>query len=207
VTPLAIAELMARPSRQFLLLHGVEHHKPPGHWLYQLAEHLGGRGERVSYPQLPDADEPSLERWLDALASELAALDGDERVVVCHSLGCMLWLHHCTRTTPAQQVDRVLLVAPTSPGVLWPAVESFRPPPLSPEAPAAAARSGTRLVCSDADPYCPEGGRAVFATPLELEFDLIPGGGHLSEADGYGPWPSMMGWCLDPAVRLCGNAT
>ena len=130
-----------------------------------------------------------------------------ERVVVCHSLGCMLWLHHCARATPAQQVDRVLLVAPPSPGVLWRAVESFRPPALRPEALAAVARCGVRLVCSDGDPYCPEGGRALFATPLELEFDLIPGGGHLSEADGYGPWPSMTAWCLDPAVRLGANAT
>jgi hypothetical protein len=197
---------MERPSRQFLLLHGVEHHKPPGHWLYQLAEHLRGRGERVSYPQLPDADEPSVERWLQTLASELAALDGGERVVVCHSLGCLLWLHHCVRATPAQQVDRVLLVAPPSPGVLWPAVESFRPPAVSPGALAAAARSGIRLVCSDQDPYCPEGARALFAHPLELEFDLISGGGHLSEVDGYGPWPSMTAWCLEPAERLCANA-
>jgi len=197
---------MERSSRQFLLLHGVEHHKPPGHWLYQLAEHLRGQGERVSYPQLPDADEPRVERWLETLASELAALGGGERVVVCHSLGCLLWLHHCVCATPAQQVDRVLLVAPPSPGILGPAVESFLPPAVSPGALAAAARSGVRLVCSDQDPYCPEGARALFANARELEFDLIPGGGHLSEADGYGPWPSMTAWCLDPAERICANA-
>ena len=198
---------MKRPSRQFLLLHGVEHHKPPGHWLYQLAVHLRGRGERVSYPQPPDADEPSVECWLQVLAGELAALDGGERVVVCHSLGCLLWLHHCTRATPGQHVDGVLLVAPPSPGILWPAVESFRPPALSAGALAAAARSGVRLGCSEDDPYCPEGARTRFGTPLELDFDVIPGGGHLSEADGYGPWPSMTAWCLDPAERLCPNAT
>lgn len=198
---------MAAASRQFLLLHGVEHHKPPGHWLYQLAEHLRGEGARVSYPQLPDADQPSLERWLQTLARELAALDDGERVVVCHSLGCLLWLHHAVRATPAQQVDRVLLVAPPRPSILWPAVESFRrPAAVSPTALAAAAHSGVRLVCSDDDPYCPEGACTLFATPLELDFDLIPGGGHLSEADGYGPWPSMEAWCLDPAVRLRGNA-
>ena len=133
---------MAPQPRQFLLLHGVEHHQPPGHWLYRLAESLRGRDERVSYPQLPEADEPSLERWLETLAAELAALGDGERIVVCHSLGCMLWLHHCTRATPDQQVDRVLLVAPPSPSILWPAVESFRPPALDPAALAAAARSG-----------------------------------------------------------------
>ena len=75
-----------------------------------------------------------------------------------------------------------------------------------PAALAAAARSGARLVCSDDDPYCPEGGQALFGAPLELDVDLIPGGGHLSEADGYGPWPSMTAWGFDASVRLDGNA-
>jgi uncharacterized protein len=197
---------MAPQPRQFLLLHGVEHHQPAGHWLYRLAESLRGRDESVSYPQLPEADEPSLERWLETLAAELASPGDGPRIVVCHSLGCLLWLHHCSRATPVQQVDRVLLVAPVSPRVLWPAVGSFRSmPELDAAALAAAARSGVRVVCSDDDPYCPEGAQRLFAAPLGLETDLIPGGGHLSEADGYGSWPSMTAWCLDAEVRICGN--
>lgn len=198
---------MAAPPREIVLLHGVEYHQPPGHWLHRLAGALRAQGERVSYPQLPEPDEPTLEHWLETLAAELAALGGGERVIVCHSLSCMLWLHHCTRATPDQRVDRVLLVAPPSPSILWPAVESFRPPALDPAPLAAAARSGARLVCSDNDPYCPEGAQSLFGVPLELEVDLIAGGGHLSEADGYGPWPSMTAWCIDATMRLSGNAT
>jgi predicted alpha/beta hydrolase family esterase len=197
---------MPGPPREILLLHGVEYHRPPGHWLHRLAEALRAQGERVSYPQLPEPDEPTLEHWLEAIAGELAALDGGERIVVCHSLSCMLWLHHCTRATSDQRVDRVLLVAPPSPSIFWPAVASFLPPALDPAPLAAAARSGTRLVCSDDDPYCPEGAQALFGAPLELDVDLIPGGGHLSEADGYGLWPSMTAWCIDATVRLSGNA-
>jgi uncharacterized protein len=197
---------MAEHPRQILLLHGVEYHQPPGHWLHRLADTLRAEGEHVAYPQLPDPDEPSLERWLATLADEIAALGDGERVVICLSLSCMLWLHHCTRATLGQRVDRVLLVAPPSPSILWPAVESFRPPGLDPATLAGAARSGPRLVCSDDDPYCPEGGQALFGAPLELDVDLIPGGGHLSEADGYGPWPSMTAWCFDAGVRLGSNA-
>jgi hypothetical protein len=198
---------MAEPPREIVLLHGVEYHQPPGHWLDRLAGDLRARGERVSYPRLPAPDEPELEHWLEALAAELTALGGGERVIVCHSLSCMMWLHHCARATPDQQVDRVLLVAPPSPSIFWPAVRSFLPPPLDPAALAAAARSGTRLVCSDNDPYCPEGARVLFGIPLELDVDLIPGGGHLSEADGYGSWPSMTAWCIDATVRLSANAS
>ncbi len=200
-------------QRRFLLLHGVEHHKPPGHWLYQLARALRDAGESVSYPQLPDADEPSLEHWRATLARELDALDVPddedaeaESVVVCHSLGCLLWLHHCARPAAHRRVDRVLLVAPPSPEILWPAVAAFRlPSDLDAVAVTAAARAGTRVVAGADDPYCPGGAQTVFAAPLRLDADVIAGGGHLSEADGYGPWPSMTRWCFDAAVRLRGN--
>jgi uncharacterized protein len=49
--------------------------------------------------------------------------------------------------------------------------------------------------------------QALFGAPLDLDVDLMPGGGHLSEADGLGPWPSMTAWCIDATVRLSGNAT
>lgn len=195
-----------QPGR-FLLLHGIEHDQPPGHWLYWLASSLRGRGESVSYPQLPQADAPSLERWLESLEAELAVLDDGVGVVLCHSLSCLLWFHHCARATLQQRVERVLLVAPPSPNLPVPAIQAFAPPAtLTPAAVAASARSGVRVLASDGDPYCPEGARALFAAPLRLEIDVIAGGGHLSEPDGYGPWPSMLAWCLDPAVRLRGNA-
>ena len=34
------------------------------------------------------------------------------------------------------------------------------------------------------------------------DVDVVPGGGHLDMAAGYGPWPSVLRWCADPAVRL-----
>ena len=45
--------------RSFLILHGVENQRPPGHWQYDLAQRLREQGEQVFYPQLPDPDPPA----------------------------------------------------------------------------------------------------------------------------------------------------
>lgn len=64
------------------------------------------------------------------------------------------------------------------------------------------ASDATRIVYGDNDPYCPLGVDRVYAEPLQLPADRIPGGGHISVDDGYGPWPSALAWCLDGTVPL-----
>jgi predicted alpha/beta hydrolase family esterase len=188
-------------SRRFLFLHGWENRRPPEHWQWWLAEELRSQGEHVLYPQLPDPDVPSLAGWTEILEAELAQLGKGERVVVAHSLGATLWLAAATRLTPQEQVDRVVLVSPPSPSVLGrsPEVREFA------EAQLGSGTTDTRLVCSDNDPYCPEGARSLLAG-MRLDTDLIRGGAHLNPDSGYGPWPSMLAWCLDPATRITGRA-
>lgn len=138
---------------------------------------------------------PSLSAWRSALDDELAQLAGEdgERVVLCHSLGCILWLQHAAAPHEGvPHVDRVLLNAPPAPLGELP---TFFPVPLD-AAGVAAAAGMTRLVCSDDDPYCPEGAVGAYAEPLGLPYDLLPGQGHLNVDAGYGPWPAMLDWCL-----------
>src|ERR671936_218582 len=87
----------------FLILHGWQG-SGPEHWQTWLAGRLLSRGERVSYPELPDPG---------------------ELVVLCHSMACILWLHHARRAEAP--VERVLLVAPPSPSADTPGVEGFFP--------------------------------------------------------------------------------
>jgi predicted alpha/beta hydrolase family esterase len=96
------------------------------------------------------------------------------------------------------EAARVLLVAPPGPSAPQRrrALAGFYPVPLDP--PLAA---GARLVCADDDPYCPEDAREVYARPLGIDADLIPGGGHLNPDSGYGPWPAAEDWAVPrPAV-------
>jgi len=195
-------------SRRFLVLHGWENHRPPQHWEWWLVDALRDQGEQVLYPQLPSADLPVLADWLEVFTSEWRQMGAGERVVVAHSLGCLLWLHAAAEGLVDPVADRVLLVAPPSPAVTagTPAMAGF----VTPEEPAtvwAASRTDVRLVCSDADSYSTEGTAAeLYGAPLGLDSEVLPGAGHLTIDDGYGPWPAVLAWCLDGTTRFAAGS-
>ncbi|GAA3367508.1 hypothetical protein GCM10020367_66780 [Streptomyces sannanensis] len=184
-------------ERGFLILHGWQNHRPAGHWQHWLADRLTALGHEVDYPQLPDPDQPELERWLAELRARPGMLRGQGLTVVCHSLACLLWLHAVARNTVPVPVDRVLLVAPPSPGILEQHAEiaGFTPPPVT-ASQFSAASVYTRIVGSDNDPYCPEGAAAAYGEPHGLPADVLAGEAHLDMDAGYGSWPSILDWCL-----------
>jgi predicted alpha/beta hydrolase family esterase len=199
------------PVRGVLLLHGWQNRRPVGHWQRWLTEQLAARGHVVHYPQLPQPDDPDLDTWLATVREQLAALRGvqvTERVLICHSLACALWLHLVAESSgpdpgPDPIVDRVLLVAPPSPKVVGDnrEIAAFVPPSTTSAALAAAAPGGTRMVGAADDPYCPEGAEAAYGA-LGVDIDVLPGGGHLDLEAGYGDWPSVLAWFDDPATRI-----
>jgi predicted alpha/beta hydrolase family esterase len=191
------------PGLRALILHGWQG-SGPDHWQTWLAARLQDAGAHVQYPALPECDIPCPDRWGAALQRELRALaKGDgERVVIAHSLGCVLWLREARQLRPEQRVDRVVLVAPPCPGAAVPELARFYPTGAD-QAAIDAAAGQTRLVCSDNDPYCPGRGAAEhWGGPLELAVDLLPGAGHLNTEAGYGPWPAMEAWALGRATTL-----
>lgn len=161
-----------------LILHGYLGNSPE-HWQTWLAGRLG---ENATYPTLPDPDHPRLEAWLQALD---ALRPADEHLIVAHSLGCILWLHHLHR---GGRPARALLVAPPC-GAVVPDIADFFPvPEVREHAP------GSRMVCSDDDPFCPDRG-APGRYGAGLAVDVLPGQGHLNATAGYGPWPEAEAWC------------
>lgn len=193
-----------------LILHGWQG-SPPGHWQHWLADELRAAGAAVRFPALPACDTPCPDRWGAALHPELAALaalpGGGERVVCCHSLGCVLWLREAHRLAPEHRVDRVVLVAPPCPGSAVPELARFYPTRAQREDVLAAARGETLLVCSDNDEYCPGTGAAEhWGRPLGLVPEVLPGQGHLNIAAGYGPWPAMAEWVLGRRARIAAAA-
>jgi predicted alpha/beta hydrolase family esterase len=191
-------------NRRFLVLHGWENHRPPEHWQWWLVDQLRGRGEQVLYPQLPSPDTPALEDWLAVLEGEWRQMGIGERVVVAHSLSCLLWLHAAARGMVDPPADRVLLVAPPSPAATasYPEIAGF----LAPREPAtvrASSRTAVRLVASERDGYSTEGtAHEVYGEPLGLDSEVLVGAGHLTIDDGFGPWPAVLAWCYDPTVRF-----
>jgi predicted alpha/beta hydrolase family esterase len=174
----------------YLILHGIEG-SGPEHWQTWIAGRLAARGLVVAYPELPDPDAPQLDPWLSALRAELSRLPADETTVLCHSLGCLLWLHHA-----GAEVARALLVAPPQPHVEVPGATGFRPVPLE----RSAARE-TRFVCSTDDPWCPREVSQRMADAIGAPVDWIEAGGHINTDAGFGPWPALEAWCLGEAER------
>jgi uncharacterized protein len=199
-----------RPTRTVptVILHGWQG-SGPDHWQTWLSEQLRAAGREVRYPDLPDADEPTLAGWLTALAATLDGLPDAGFDVVAHSLGAVLWLHHVAADgdpTPPRPA-RVVLVAPPSPATRVAELAPFFPVPLdvdavrraagggSPASSGAAGGGGTVLVGGDDDPYTPEGIALAYGRPLKMPTTVIPGGGHLNPEAGYGPWPAVLDWC------------
>jgi predicted alpha/beta hydrolase family esterase len=182
---------MRRPS--YLILHGYEG-SGPGHWQTWLAGRLRAGEATVAYPDLPDADSPQLRTWLEALAGELDALS-EPPVVLCHSLACLLWFHHAA--AGGKPAARILMAAPPSATGAPDVLASFFPPPLDAGALAESAPEGVRLVCSDDDPFCPEGAVELYGRPLGLPTDVLPGRGHLNPDAGLGPWPAVEAWARE----------
>jgi len=183
-----------------LILHGYSG-SGPGHWQSWLARTLAEHGGLVDMPHFSEPDAPDLDTWLAELRGHLEAAPKDaERVVVAHSLGCFLWLHHAVREV-TERVDRVLLVAPPAPDVPEPAIKTFQPPPLDPDALRKAARE-TRLVAGEGDPYCEMAVAKRMAEALRIELDVVPGAGHINIDAGYGDWPAVLKWVRSKRVPL-----
>src|ERR1041384_5277271 len=80
-----------------LLLHG-HMGAPPPHCQSWLAHELAETGCVVDVPQLSEPDRPRLDVWLAELRHQLeAAPRTEERVVLAHSCGAALWLHHAAQ--------------------------------------------------------------------------------------------------------------
>lgn len=181
-----------------------------GHWQSWLAGELARVGGVVDVPQFTEPDHPDLEVWLAELSQHLlAAPAAEQRVVLAHSCGALLWLHHAARlpadrVDPRLRFDRVLLVSPPGPRWHSPDVHGFSPAPLD-AAGIRRAAGWTQLVAGDDDDAGSVDEAVSTAAQLKIDLDVIPAGAHLNSAAGYGPWPAVLGWVRDRHARLVAN--
>lgn len=182
---------MRRTVGVVLIVYGYDG-SGPGHWQRWLEAELRRRGVPVRCPLLPDPAAPRKDAWVAALAATIAAAGGAAVTFVCHSLGCWA-VDHLFNERGTGNAHAALLVAPPSPYLLFEPVESFLPPPRRREVWAPlAARS--LVVGSDNDEFASPEEFEEIARSLGVGCRLVPGGGHLNLAAGYGPWPFVIEW-------------
>lgn len=191
-------------KRSYLIIHGLSG-SGEGHWQSWLYKELVNAGETVSFPDLPNSYEPSLDEWIEILDKNVSELEG-EKIVICHSLGSVLWFHYAARVSE-KKADRVLLVAPPSESVISniKIINKFINIPMNGEAVKRAAGK-TLLVSSDNDEYCPERGSIYYGQRLGIETEILPGrAAHINIKSGYGKWESVLKWALDPSTKIIEN--
>ena len=175
-----------------LIIHGWTNRRPEGHWQRRLAAALRDQGHVVSYPQLPNAEEPVLSEWLDDTVAELQQLAelteraNEPLIVVAHSLGCVTWMHIALQGLAPEVASRVLLVAPPERAPISPVPTFVANDSDADIAEALRATAGeVVIVGSDLDPWQPSGIQAGVASPLGLTAVVLPGAKHFSVSDGF----------------------
>mgnify|MGYP000542367035 FL=1 len=192
-----------------LIIHGWTNRRPVGHWQRSLAATLRDQGHLVSYPQLPNPDQPILDEWLEVLTAELDQFDevasraSEPLIVLAHSLGCVAWMQLADRGLLKQPADRVLLVAPPEPAPISP-VPTFVMD-LSDGRAERVVKGSARevtLVGSDADVWQPSGIQAGVGDMIGLEAVVVHGAKHFSTLDGFTQWQGVIDWVNDPSADL-----
>ncbi len=191
--------------RGYLLIHGLENHRPEGHWMRHLAARLRKQGQYVAYPQLPNPDSPNASEWLEVLITEIELLKeaGSESVVViAHSLGCVAWLKLIASVNLNLEVERTLLVAPADPELLI-AAKTFQDVfQTELKSKLISASKETFILAGDNDPWLPNGVVETFGKPLGIIPIVWQGVGHISMDEGFGIWDGVVYWALDPSNDL-----
>lgn len=190
-------------GKQVIILHGWRNRRVDGHWQRLTAAALRKAGHQVYYPQLPSTDEPKFREWAEVVLAELElareANQGEEILVIGHSLGAVTWLKLIEEGLISSPVSRALLVAPADPSLLLDIADFvFEPSTVA----VSAGAESTIVVGSDADDWSPRGIEATFAVPLGVPSVILPGAGHLAFLDGFGYWAGVINWVHDPASDL-----
>ncbi len=168
-------------NRPLFLVPGWQN-SGPGHW-QSLWETQLPDAHRV---EMPNWEFPRRWEWVEALDDTLAQhlrFDGPPPVLVGHSLGCLAIAHWTA--THERPIHGALLVAPAdverpeAPEVL----RDFAPIPR------AALPFPSHVVATADDPWLRPDRARAFASSWGARFSLLPRGGHLNAASGFGAWP------------------
>lgn len=150
----------------------------PDHWQTHLENTYAGFSRVVQ----DDWDTVDRDRWVARLDETVRGIDG-EVFLIGHSCGSVT-VAQWAATRWDSRVVGALLVAPAD-------VEAADTlPAITPQAPlpTVGLPLKTHLVVSDNDPYLALERGLMLAETWGSSVEIVPGGGHLATADGYGPW-------------------
>lgn len=171
-----------------LILHGWGGSDYP-HWQNWLACELIRKNITVSFPTMPNKENPKLNEWLEFLYKEFVHFQPD--IVVCHSLGTILWLHFCERYS-FENIKKLMLVAPVRQDPQIESIGEFFPYPILTNL-----RSDEVIaVGSTNDEYMSTEEAIKFQSELNIGMKIMENAGHINAKSGFGELSCAVDWIL-----------
>ena len=172
-------------SKRVLILHGLGGSDFP-HWQSHLAGDLIKENFVVSFPALPNRNNPDLNEWKEFLKKELKHFKPD--IVVCHSLANVLWFHTCDELDI--KLDKLMLVAPVSRNRSIEAAKSFYPYPIAKDLKA----KEIIMAASTNDPYMSIEEAIDLQSKLNIGMKIMEDAGHINADSGFGKLDCALDW-------------
>jgi len=174
--------------KKVLILHGWGGSSFP-HWQAHLASSLIEQNYTVSFPALPNKDEPKLDEWLKYLDDEIKHFNPD--IVVCHSLANILWFHY-VNNYEVNQIEKLMLVSPVSPTCIIKEIDTFFPYQVPQDLKA----NEMIMASSDNDPYMNIDEVYLLKDILQISLKVLENAGHINEKSGYGELKCAYEWVI-----------
>lgn len=186
--------------KKIIFLHGWTNRRPEGAWHRLAVTELRNKGHQLWYPQFPSPDTPKTHEWQELLMQESAMMDeaeGDEKIAIAHSLGCLNWLVAAV-SGGLKPFDRVLFVAPPD-TQLTDSAEGIEGDPVDLTHPAIlpAIKHNAKdfnIIASDNDDWIPRGIQKTYGDIWNMKPLIFPGAGHFRVEDGFGHWQGLVDW-------------
>lgn len=172
-------------NKKVLILHGWGGSDYP-HWQAWCASELIKENYTVSFPKLPNRDEPKFDEWMETLKKEFDHFKPD--IVVCHSLANSLWFHFVSKYD-IEPIEKLMLVAPVSQKPIE-ELKSFYPYPIVEDLKA----KEIIMVGSTNDPYMSVEEIMQLQAKLNIGLKILDNAGHINTDSGYGELSCAVEW-------------
>ena len=167
-------------KKRAVILHGTSS-SPAQNWFPWLKSELKNRGYEVWAPELPDAHEPSAQKYTKFLLS--SSWDFHDNLIIGHSSGAVEILHLLQNLSEGMMVNFAILVSVFSQKLAeepeWAQLKSLFEEPFDFAKIKTKARKFLILHGSD-DPWCDPAQAQDIAQKLGGEYVAIEGGQHFS---------------------------
>ncbi len=171
-------------SKRVLILHGLSGSSYP-HWQAHLAIDLIKDDYIVSFPELPNKNNPNLEEWKSFVKKEIEHFK--PQIVVCHSLANILWFHICDEIDIS--LEKLMLVAPVRNEELNEA-KTFFPYPI----PSNLKSKEVIMAASTNDPYLSLDEAINLQSKLNVGMKIMENAGHINTSAGFGKLDCALDW-------------